>query len=152
MHCENNENYINTQTIANGLSLSLHLHLASRNRFLLQQLSSFIVGDSDKEFQQIWRSLENLKSNCSPPAPPCTDRRQGMFHFTPLMLSAVSFFTSAAVSPLLVENNHDTSFLLCFHWSCCGDEWCCLAAYSLFFSFFFGLLKLSMKLWKRNYL
>lgn len=59
-----NENEINTQIIANGLLLSLRLHLASLNQFLLQQLLSFIAGNSDKEIQQIWRSLENLKSNC----------------------------------------------------------------------------------------
>lgn len=92
-HCENNENEINTQIIANGLSLSLRLHLASINRFPLQQLLSLLPTTATKKFDRFGRAWKTWNAavicSCTPPAPPCTDGRQGMFHFTPLMLSAI---------------------------------------------------------------
>lgn len=118
---------------------SLHLQLVVQMDFCCSNFCHLFPTTPTKKcnrFGGAWKTWNaTVICSCTPPAPPHTDRRQGSISPRWCCLLSVSFFTSAAASPLLVENNQDRSFLLCFHWSCCGDERCCLTAFSLILIF-----------------
>lgn len=79
VHCENNKNVINTQIIANGLALSLRLHLASISGFPLQHRRLLPTKKTFNRFGGAWKTWNaTAVFSCAPPAPP-TDRRRGAF-------------------------------------------------------------------------